>query len=86
VSEQAAPYPPSIREVLWWLAADSWAVEHAGRAIDAWAGIYGFTATDPATLRLFRLHVAQADRVARLLGGSAYRDLLALYRTELDRS
>lgn len=84
VSEQSAPHPPSMRDVLWWLAADSWAVENAGRAIDVWADTYAYAASDVATLRLFRLHVAQADRLESLLGRDAYRDLLALYRAELD--
>lgn len=85
VSEQSAPHAPSMRDVLWWLAADSWAVEHSGRTIDVWAEIYAYPASDIATLRLFRLHVSQADRLESLLGSDAYRDLLALYRSELDR-
>lgn len=83
ITDQADPRPPSMRDVLWWLSSDSWAIEQAGRALSDWAGVYGYPVESPATARAFRVHMAQADSLKTLLGPDAYRELLSLYQAEL---
>lgn len=83
VSDRSDPTAPSMRDVLWWLSSDSWAIEHADREVAKWSAVYGYREESPATARLFRLHVAQADSLQALLGAAAYRELLALYQAEL---
>lgn len=80
------PSPPTMRDVLWWLAADSWAVDQADRDISRWAATYGIPVGAEPTARLFRLHVAQRQGLARLLGDDAYLRLLALYDAEVTRT
>ena len=75
--------PPSTRDVLWWLASDSWAVEEAGRNYQRWATTYRYSADDPAGVRLFRSHANQAGAARALLGEAAYRQLLNLYQAEV---
>jgi hypothetical protein len=74
--------PPSMRDVLWWLSSDSWAIERAGREMVKWSAVYGYPVESPATARIFRLHIAQADGLQALLGTEAYRELLGLYQAE----
>jgi len=83
IMDQADPRPPSMRDALWWLSSDSWAVEHAGREMSNWANVYGYPTGSPATERVFRLHIAQADGLRALLGGDDYRQLLNLYQAEV---
>src|SRR5438093_13485427 len=51
--------PPGTRDVLWWVASDSWAVEESGRRFKRWASTYGHPEADPAGRRLFQLHENQ---------------------------
>ena len=78
--------PASARDVMWWLSADSWAVERAGNDLHQWAAIYGYPPDDPASLRLMCLHERQARALATLIGREAYTALLQLYEVELRRS
>ncbi|MEW5916534.1 MAG: hypothetical protein AB1762_09020 [Gemmatimonadota bacterium] len=78
--------PPSARDVLWWLAADAWAVERSSRTAASWASTYGYPAESEPTLALYRQHVAQADALKVLLGVSNYDALLALYESEVSQS
>lgn len=75
--------PPSTRDVLWWLASDSWAVEEADRKYERWATTYRYSADDPASARIFHSHANQADAARALMGDTAYRRLLNLYQTEI---
>ena len=75
--------PPNTRDVLWWLASDSWAVEEAGRNYQRWARTYRYSVDDPAGMRLFRSHADQADAARALMGEPAYRELLNLYHAEV---
>jgi hypothetical protein len=77
--------PASTRDVMWWLAADSWACEQAGNDLPRWAAIYGYPVDDPATVRLMRLHERQALALSALIGAEAYGQLLTLYQGELSR-
>jgi hypothetical protein len=83
VREPADLRPPTIRDALWWLASDSWAIEHAGRDLSQWAAIYQYPADDSSTRRLFTVHRDRADQLMGTLGQSGYTDLLALYRAEI---
>jgi hypothetical protein len=74
--------PPGVRDVLWWLAADAWAVERSGRSVGRWASAYGYPPETDATARLFNQHVAQARTLSTVLGDENYRRLLALYEAE----
>jgi hypothetical protein len=75
--------PPSTRDILWWLASDSWALEESGRDYARWAAVNHYAVDDPAGARLFRLHASQADAARALVGDAAYRRLLSLYQTEV---
>ncbi len=83
VSEPTDSRAPSVRDALWWLASDSWAVERAERDCRTWAATYRYPDAEPATARLFRLHVGQADNLAGLLGETLYQELHALYESEV---
>jgi hypothetical protein len=82
ITPQIASAPPRMRDVLWWLAADAWAVERSGRSIARWAGVHGYPLETDATAQLFNQHVAQAQTLSTVLGDENYRRLLALYEAE----
>ena len=74
---------PTLRDVLWWLAGDAWAIERAGATLDTWAAIHGYPLEDPAVAQLFARHVTQASSLQAWLGEDAYRALLAAYAAEI---
>lgn len=74
---------PTLRDVLWWLAGDAWAIERAGAALERWAAIHGYPLEDPASAQLFARHVTQASSLKAWLGADAYRSLLAAYAGEI---
>lgn len=78
--------PASNRDIMWWLSADSWALERADWELHRWAATYGYPDADPATLRLMRLHAGQAEALVVLLGRLAYEELLTTYERELVQS
>ena len=86
VSEACDPREVSFRDVLWWLSADSWAVEQAARDYARWSDLYGYASENPATLRLFRLHARQAESLQLLVGLEGYQELLGLYQEEVTNS
>jgi hypothetical protein len=77
--------PASVRDVMWWLSADSWAYERAAGDLRQWAASYEYPQDDPATDRLMRLHGRQAEALTTLMGPSAYAELLSLYEAEIQR-
>ena len=83
IADASDPRPPSVRDVLWWLAADSWALEQANRDFRRWAATYQYPESDSASMRLFRLHVEQATALAALVGEQSYRELLGLYESSI---
>lgn len=83
VTEPADVDSPTLRDVLWWLSADSWAVEHAGRNYADWACMYRYADDDAAAMRRFKAHVRQATGLADLLGRGDYESLLGLYREQV---
>ena len=74
---------PTLRDVLWWLAGDAWAIERSGATLDRWAAINGYPLEDPASSQLFERHVTQASALRAWMGADAYRSLLAAYATEV---
>jgi len=83
LTEASDPRLITVRDVLWWLSSDSWAIEEANRDFGRWAAVHRYRDEEPATLRLFTLHLEQADALAALLGDAAYRELLRLYESEI---
>jgi hypothetical protein len=86
VSEASDAREVSFRDVLWWLSADSWALEQAGRDYERWSDLYGYASDSPAALRLFRLHARQADSLRLMVGPDGYVELLRLYQEEVKAS
>lgn len=74
---------PGVRDVLWWLAADGWAIEKAENELAAWATGYGYAIDDPATARLFSMHTRQQAALRKLLGVAQHAELLGLYCSEV---
>ena len=83
ITEASDPRPPSVRDVLWWLASDSWALEQANRDFRIWAATYQYPEGEDAAMRLFRLHLDQAAALAALVGEQSYRELLDLYESSI---
>ena len=83
LTEEKDVRPISIRDVLWWLSSDSWAVENADRDFAHWIALYNYPDDDRAAARLFELHVKQAGALIALLGEPAYKELLAVYQAEV---
>ena len=77
------PSAPTLRDVLWWLAGDAWAIERADATFDTWATIHGYPLEDPAGAQLFARHVRQASSLKTWVGADAYRSLLAAYAAEI---
>lgn len=75
---------PTVRDVLWWLAGDAWAVERARGDVAAWSAIHAYPPADPAAPRLYALHRRQADALRALLGEPDYDALLDAYAREID--
>lgn len=78
-SSQGNEVAPTVRDVLWWLAADAWAVEHARRDPLMWAAHHGFDSNEPATRLRFDRRLRQATDLSALLGEASYRRLLTTY-------
>lgn len=74
--------PPTLRDVLWWLAGDAWAIERAAGALGEWAAIHGYPSRDAATAALFERNVTQASSLRSLLGADLYARLIATYESE----
>ena len=70
---------PTVRDVLWWLAADAWAIEHARRDPLSWAAHHGFDSNEPATRLRFDRRLRQSQDLHALLGETSYRRLLTTY-------
>lgn len=75
--------PPGIREVLWWLAADGWAIQEAQNELAVWAAGNGYSAEEQATARLFLTHRRQHTALRKLLGDGGHAELLGLHCSEV---
>jgi hypothetical protein len=74
---------PSLRDVLWWLAGDSWALEQADRNPADWAATYGYPPEAEATAWLFDQSARQAADLRNLLGDADMKRLMTLYGAEV---
>jgi hypothetical protein len=83
VGEATDAKTPTMRDVLWWFASDSWAIEQANHDYGRWAALYKYPHSDPAAPRLFELHSMRAKALATLLGDGGYFELLSLYESEV---
>lgn len=77
---------PAMRDVLWWVAGDAWALDRADHNLTEWAATYGYPEADDATVWLFEQARRQAAALAKLLGDSNLRRLLNLYEAEVGPS
>lgn len=80
------PSPPSVRDALWWLASDAWAVERSGGDLTRWAASQRLTLTDTAVGREFAHYSAQSRALALVVGADAYQRLLAIYESSVGRA
>ena len=74
---------PSLRDVLWWLAGDSWALEQAEGNLVDWAATYGYPPEAEATAWLFEQSGRQAAALRSLLGDPDMKRLMTLYGAEV---
>jgi hypothetical protein len=74
---------PGMRDVLWWLAGDAWAVERSRGEPDLWAATFGYPPRHPGVAQLFDCHARQCAALLALLGREAYDRLIALYDAEI---
>lgn len=77
------PGVPSMRDVLWWLAGDSWAIRQSGASMELWAMTHGHPPGAEATARLHQGYCQQARALEALLGQADYDRLLAVYDAEV---
>jgi len=80
------PDGPALRDVLWWLAGDAFAVDQADGQLAPWAASYGHPPHSPESARLFEVQREQTHQLRILLGEVAYRRLLELYESELSQA
>ena len=80
------PNPPGVRDALWWLASDAWAVERSGGDISRWAAIQRLTLTDTAIESEFDHYSAQSRALALALGADMYQRLLAAYESSVGQA
>lgn len=81
-TEDAEIGAPQVRDVLWWLAADAWLIEHASRDLHVWAAQQGLDTGSGAVRRRFDILLRQAVRLADMLGETDYARLVELHRRE----
>ena len=79
------PSPPSVRDALWWLASDAWAVDRSGGDVSRWAAVHRLTLTTTIE-REFDHYAAQSRALALALGADAYQRLLAAYESSVGRA
>ena len=77
---------PGLRDVLWWLASDAWAVERSGGDVAKWAATRRLTNATSLAAVEFDHYRAQAGLLAETLGEKTYRRLLAAYEAEVRRA
>ena len=77
--------PPGVRDALWWLASDAWAVERSGADVTRWATMQRLTLTGTTVEREFEHYSAQSRALASALGSDAYQQLLAAYESSVGR-
>ena len=76
---------PGLRDALWWLASDAWAIERSGGDVGNWAATHNLTSTTTVATAEFDYYRTQARMLAAGLGDETYRRLLDLYGSEVMR-
>jgi hypothetical protein len=76
---------PGLRDALWWLAGDAWAIESSAGDVGTWAATYNLTSSATVATAEFDYYNMQARMLAAGLGDETYRRLLDLYRAEVMR-
>ena len=77
---------PSLRDALWWLATDAWAIERSAGDVAAWAATHRLTNAATIAIGEFNHYKTQARLLATALGEEKYRRLLDAYDREVRRS
>lgn len=80
------PEPPGVRDALWWLASDAWAIEQSGGAVARWATMQRLTSVESVAEREFAHYRAQTRSLAQALGADVYQRLLAAYEVSVRRA
>jgi hypothetical protein len=76
---------PGLREALWWLASDAWAIERSAGDVAKWAASHGLTNAATIATAEFDHYGTQARLLAAVLGEDTYRRLLDAYETYVMR-
>ena len=76
---------PGLRDALWWLASDAWAIERGAGDVAQWAAIHGLTNAATIATAEFDHYETQARLLAAALGEETYRRLLDTYETAVMR-
>lgn len=77
---------PSLRNVLWWVAGDAWAIAQGDGELVRWAATYGYPPDAEATAWLFEQASRQAAALRALLGDSDMQRLMTLYEADVGPS
>ena len=72
---------PGLRDALWWLASDAWAIERSAGDVAKWAATHGLTNAPTIASAEFDHYATQARLLAAALGEETYRRLLDTYET-----
>src|SRR5690349_9202774 len=76
---------PGLRDALWWLASDAWAIEQSAGDGAKWAATHRLTNAGTVATAEFDHYSTQARLLAAALGEETYRRLLDLYDAEVMR-
>ena len=77
--------PPGLRDALWWLAGDAWAIERSAGDVAKWAATHRLTNAASIVTVEFDHYRTQARLLAAALGEETYRRLLDAYETDVMR-
>jgi hypothetical protein len=76
---------PGLRDALWWLASDAWAIERSAGDVAKWAATHRLTTATTIATAEFDHYRTQARLLAAALGEETYRRLLDAYEIDVMR-
>ena len=76
---------PGLRDALWWLAGDAWAIERSVGDVAKWAATHRLTNAASIATGEFDHYRTQARLLAAALGEETYRRLVDTYETAVMR-
>ena len=76
---------PGLRDALWWLAGDAWAIERSAGDVAKWAATHRLTNASTIATAEFDHYRTQARLLAAALGEETYKRLLDAYDAEVRR-